>query len=190
MSSQSEKAKKATLDEAARASAAPGKAGSGALIRDREIVPNDFVTLADDATAPADGKVIVSLARWEKDAAALKSLTVGVRIPNTADISQIWNLLAGLSLIVLDFPGFADGRAYSQARLLRDAQGYQGEIRAVGAAVVRDQIAGMARCGINAFELRADQDPEGCLKAFKDFSLGYQPATDGQPLIFRRRATA
>lgn len=188
MSSQSEKAKKATLDEAARATAAPAKAVSHTLVRDRAIVPNDFVTLADDATAPTSGKVIVSLARWQKEGDALKSLTVGVKIPNTADISQIWAQIKDRPLIVLEFPGFADGRAYSQARLLRDAQGYRDEIRAVGPAVVRDQIAGMARCGINAFELRADQKPEECLKGFADFSLAYQPAADSQPLIFRRRA--
>jgi len=159
-----------------------------ALILDQKIATNDWVALADDAPVPAGGKLIVSLARWEKEAEALKALTVGVRIPNTADVAQLWPALAERPLIVLEFPGFADGRAYSQARLLRDARGYQGEIRAVGPAVVRDQIAGMARCGINAFELRADQDPQACLKAFADFSLGYQPATDGQPLIFRRRA--
>lgn len=159
-----------------------------ALILDQQIATNDWLELADEAPSPASGKLIVSLARWEREADTLKALTVGVRIPNTAEVAQLWPRIAERPLIVLEFPGFADGRAYSQARLLRDAHGYKGEIRAVGPAVVRDQIAGMARCGINAFELRADQDPQVCLQAFKDFSLGYQPAADGQPLIFRRRA--
>lgn len=159
-----------------------------ALIIDRAIVVNDWLTLADDAPAPAVGKVIVSLTRWQNERGALNSLTVGVRIPNTADIAQVWPEISDRPLIALEFPAFPDGRAYSQARLLRDAQDYQGEIRATGAAVVRDQLLGMARCGINALELRADQNAQECLKAFADFSLGYQPATDGQPLIFRRRS--
>ncbi|WP_240433631.1 DUF934 domain-containing protein [Solimonas sp. K1W22B-7] len=92
-------------------------------------------------------------------------------------------------LINLEFPGFADGRAYSQARILRDRHGYRGEIRASGGAVVRDQLHGMARCGINSFELRADQDPQVCLAAFEDFGLAYQPAADGALTVLRRRAS-
>ena len=163
-----------------------------ALIRNRQVVEDDCLTLADDTPLPPAGRVIVSLARWQKEADVLRatSLTVGVRIPNTADLAQAWPSLAERPLIALEFPAFPDGRAYSQARLLRDRYAYRGEIRATGAAVVRDHLFGMHRCGIDAFELRADQDPAVCLGAFRDFSLGYQPAADGQPLIFRRRDAA
>lgn len=162
------------------------------LIRDRNILANERVTLADDAALPASGSVIVSLARWQAEGAALASsaLDVAVRIPNTADVLALYEQLKDRPAIALEFPAFPDGRAYSQARLLRDRCRYSGEIRATGAAVVRDQIAGMERCGINAFELRADQDPRACLKAFADFSLAYQPAADGAPPVIRRRSAA
>lgn len=160
------------------------------LIRDRQIVDNDYVLLADDAALPAGGKVIVTLARWQKEAAALRAsgLVVGVRIPNTLDVATAWPELADRPLINVEFPGFGDGRAYTQAQLLRDRYHYAGEIRASGAAVVRDQIHGMDRCGINGFELRADQDATVCLTAFDDFRRAYQPAADRRDIVSRLRA--
>ena len=150
------------------------------LIRNQQIAQDDFVTLADDAALPGSGNVILSLARWEKEEAVLRTsgLTVGVSIPNTADIAAIWTKISDRPLIALQFPSFGDGRAYSQARLLHDRYQYKGEIRATGAAVVRDQLHNMHRSGINAFALRADQDASICLSAFKDFTLAYQPAAD------------
>lgn len=160
-----------------------------ALIRDQKIVADDYIVLADDAALPISGKFIITLARWQKEGESLKPLplSLGVRIPNTADIVQIWPLLRDRPLIALEFPSFADGRAYSQARLLRGRYGFSGEIRATGAAVVRDQIHGMYRCGINSFQLRQDQDPNLCLRAFKDHTLAYQAAADSTLPVFKLR---
>lgn len=151
-----------------------------ALIRNQKIAQDDFVSLTDDAALPANGKVIVSLARWQKEESVLRNcgLSVGVSIPNTADLVTLWPALNDRPLIALEFPSFGDGRAYSQARLLHDRYQFKGEIRATGAAVVRDQLHHMRRCGINAFALRADQDAKVCLTAFKDFTQAYQPAAD------------
>lgn len=159
------------------------------LIKNRQVVDDDFVRLADDAPVPQAGKIILSLARWQAENVALRGtgLTIGVRIPNTSDIDQIWPMLQGLPLIALEFPAFGDGRAYSQARLLRDRYHFRGEIRALGAAVVRDQLFGMDRCGITAFELRADQDLPTCLGAFNDFTHAYQGAADQLHPVSRQR---
>ena len=89
-------------------------------------------------------------------------------------------------MIAIDFPAFKDGRGFSQARLLRERYGYKGEIRAVG-DVARDQMFFMARCGINAFEVKPGRSLEDALKAFNDFSVTYQPAADdGRPFFLRR----
>jgi uncharacterized protein (DUF934 family) len=162
------------------------------LIRDRQIVEDDYTLLDDDAPLPPSGYVIVSLARWQRDAASLRAtaLNVGVRIPNTLDVTTVWTELAERPLLNLEFPAFGDGRAYSQARLLRDRYAYAGEIRASGAAVVRDQIHGMHRCGINSFELRADQDAHQCLTAFDDFRAAYQPAADQRLTVAHVRSQA
>lgn len=65
--------------------------------------------------------------------------------------------LAGVERIDLHFPKFTDGRAFSQAYLLRRRLGFKGEIRATGDVLV-DQLAQMQRSGFDLAVLRADQD--------------------------------
>lgn len=124
---------------------------------------NDWPMLADTADLPEHGKIVVSLMRWQSEAGNLGSRgePVGVRLPNDTPIQALPATVLERPLLVLDFPGFADGRAYSQARQLR-MRGYTGELRATGAAVVLDQIKSMLRCGINSFDLRPDQDAQAC----------------------------
>jgi uncharacterized protein (DUF934 family) len=155
------------------------------FIRGLQAADNDWTTLADDAPVPAAGKVIVSLKRWRDDGAALKqssALQVGVLIPNTEDAVALWPELQDRPLLALHWPAAGDGRAYSQARLLRERCGFGGELRAVG-HVLRDQLQFMQRCGIDAFELRADQDLDDCLRAFEDFSLAYQRPAGPLPYV-------
>lgn len=156
------------------------------VIKNRQIVEDHWQTVADDAELPA-GPVIVSLARWQQERATLRERgePVGVQLPNTANVADVADDLPALALVALEFPKFADGRAYSQARLLRERYGYLGEIRATG-DVLRDQLFFMIRSGFDAFELRADRSLEDALEAFNDFSESYQPAAD-QPLPLYRR---
>lgn len=161
------------------------------LIRNGRIESDDAIELAEGETPIAGRRYLVPLARFdaEREALLASGAAIGVLVPNTADIDAIWSTLADRPLIALQFPGFADGRAYSQARLIAQAHRFQGELRATGAAVVRDQIHFMARCGFNSFALRADQDAQACLAAWNDFSTAYQPAADGVvPVLARRRA--
>lgn len=145
----------------------------------------EYAQIADDVPLPPQGPVLVSLARWEQEAERLRAAgqAFAVRIPNTTNVSALPAALLEASTLVLEFPGFSDGRAYSQARLLREALGYRGELRATGAAVVKDQLLGMTRCGIDGFELRADQSAAACLEALGEFSLAYQPALDDRPRV-------
>ncbi|MBK8181848.1 MAG: DUF934 domain-containing protein [Candidatus Competibacteraceae bacterium] len=157
------------------------------VIKNRKIVEDTWRHLADDAELGA-GPVIVSLARWrkERDALMQRADPVGVRLPNTANVADLGDDLPAFAVVALEFPKFSDGRAYSQARLLRERYAYRGEIRAVG-DVLRDQLFFMARSGFDAFELRADRNLEDALTAFDDFTDSYQPAAD-QPLPLYRRA--
>jgi len=65
--------------------------------------------------------------------------------------------LEGVERIDLNFPKFTDGRAFTQAVMLRKRAGFKGEIRATGDVLV-DQLQQMARSGFDVAELRADQD--------------------------------
>ena len=87
--------------------------------------------------------------------------------------------------MILAFPHFKDGRAYSQARLLRERYGFAGEIRARG-EILRDQLYFMARCGVNAFEF-SNTSTLGADAALNEFSFVYQSAADKAQPAWRRR---
>jgi uncharacterized protein (DUF934 family) len=65
--------------------------------------------------------------------------------------------LDGIKRVDLHFPKFADGRAFTQAVMLRKRASFKGEIRATGDVLI-DQLQQMKRSGFDVAELRADQD--------------------------------
>ncbi len=101
--------------------------------------------------------------------------------PRTAD-------LAGVTRIDLHFPKFTDGRAYSQAFLLRRRLGFTGGIRATGDVLV-DQVVQMQRSGFDSAVLRADQDPAVVQRQFDRFASFYQgDAVTSAPRFAREEA--
>ncbi|MEM6463085.1 MAG: DUF934 domain-containing protein [Pseudomonadota bacterium] len=68
------------------------------------------------------------------------------------DVGKLEQHFANLALIALTFPAFNDGRAFSQASLLRSRLGYRGELRATGDVLI-DQVPLMQRCGIDSFSI-------------------------------------
>ena len=88
--------------------------------------------------------------------------------------------------VALVFPTFRDGRAYSQARLLRERYGYDGELRATG-QVLRDQFVFMQRAGFDAFEVKKQIDAEAFAATVKRYSVFYQPTGDGRVTALNRR---
>ncbi len=81
--------------------------------------------------------------------------------------------LDALERIDLHFPKFTDGRAFSQAFLLRRRLGFTGEIRATGDVLV-DQLEQMRRCGFDCAVLRADQDPANAQQQLDRYTAFYQ----------------
>jgi uncharacterized protein (DUF934 family) len=92
-------------------------------------------------------------------------------VANDADVRTL--TLAGVTRIDLHFPKFTDGRAYSQAFLLRRRLGFTGELRATGDVLI-DQLVQMQRTGFDAAVLRADQDLCHAARQFERFSGFYQ----------------
>jgi uncharacterized protein (DUF934 family) len=158
------------------------------IIKQRKIVDDAYVHVADNAELPETGDVIVSLERYRELRAALQSrgTRVGVRLRSDQEAKELADLLPDLALVAVEFPGFKDGRGYTTARLLRERFGFRGELRAVG-DVLRDQLFYMERCGFDSYELKAGKDIEGALQAFSEFSVTYQGATDDPRPLFRRR---
>ena len=111
----------------------------------------------------------------------------------TNDADPFEAALDGVKRIDLHFPKFTDGRAFSQAFLLRRRREFKGEIRATGDVLV-DQLAQMERSGFDTAVLRADQDlavARRVLAAYPGYGVGkYQgDAVDVQP-HFKEAAAA
>jgi uncharacterized protein (DUF934 family) len=158
------------------------------LVKGGNIADDAFVHLADDAELPDAGDVLVSAARFLQDSEALlrRPGKVGVTWPNSRDVDDLVPYLGRLGTVALVFPTFRDGRAYSQARLLRERFSYRGELRATG-QVLRDQFVFMLRAGFDAFEVKKQNDAEAFTQTVKRYSVFYQPTGDGRLTALHRR---
>ena len=104
-------------------------------------------------------------------------------LSNDADPMQ--QALQDVQTIELHFPKFTDGRAFSQALMLRRRCGFAGDIRATGDVLI-DQLSQMQRCGFSSAVLRADQDLAKGRQLLAHFSAFYQgDVTQPQPLFAR-----
>jgi len=158
------------------------------LVKNGKITDDVFAVAADDAEIPADGALIISAARFLENPEALSRRVgrTGVIWPNNRDLDDLVPYLDRLALVALVFPTFRDGRAYSQARLLRERYGYHGEMRATG-QVLRDQFLFMTRAGFDAFEVKKPADAEAFAGTVQRYSVFYQPTGDGRLTALHRR---
>jgi uncharacterized protein (DUF934 family) len=142
------------------------------------IVTDDPWTLVRDDAVQPEGPLILPLAS--------RCAGLAVWLGPDDEVEQLQPWLEELPLIALDFPSFRDGRAYSQAYLLRTRMGWRGELRAIG-DVLRDQLSHMRQCGFDAFAVREDKSAEDALKGLAGMSVVYgRSAIEPRPL-FRRR---
>jgi uncharacterized protein (DUF934 family) len=160
------------------------------LIKDRTLVADRWQLLRDamtNADVPACSAVIVPLALWRAERAALLARgDAGLWLGPADDPAQIAADLASLPVVAIDFPQFADGRGYSTARLLRQRYGYRRELRAVG-DILRDQLFALEEVGFDAFLLREDVEAAAALASFDDFRSVYAPTVGHPAPWFRRR---
>jgi uncharacterized protein (DUF934 family) len=158
------------------------------LVNGGKIADDSFVKLAVDTPLPEGGDILVPAERFVGEADALLKRTgkVGVIWPNNRDIAELVPYLGKIAVVALVFPTFRDGRAYSQARLLRERYGFKGELRATG-QVLRDQFVFMLRAGFDAFEVRKDADAEAFTNTAKRYSVFYQPTGDGRLTALHQR---
>jgi uncharacterized protein (DUF934 family) len=158
------------------------------LVKGGKIIDDSFVHVADGAELPEDGAVLVSAARFlgNPESFLQRKAKTGVLWPNNRDLNELVLYLDRLAAVALVFPSFRDGRAYSQARLLRERFRYRGELRATG-QVLRDQFVFMLRAGFDAFEVKKQSDAEAFAQTVKRYSVFYQPTGDGRLTALHRR---
>jgi uncharacterized protein (DUF934 family) len=154
------------------------------LLRQREVVADEWVTLGDSLPAD-DVSLIVPFSKFRESPDTYRSRKgkLGVRLSPADKVEDLAAELPRLSLVAVEFTGPGEGRGYSQAKLLRARYHFKGEVRAVG-HVKQDQVYLMARVGIDAFDLSPDQKPEEAIATLDRFKIAYTP---GAPLPGLRR---
>ena len=158
------------------------------LIKDGAYAEDIYARVADDAALP-DGAVVVSLPRFQKerDAILARNTPIGIRLQASENPEILGPDVNHFSVIVLEFPKFRDGRAFSWARLLRTRLGFTGEIRAVG-DFLYDQVNYQHRVGFDAWEVPDHFTIEMFNRALAEMTNVYQPSTDGKKTIRQLRA--
>jgi uncharacterized protein (DUF934 family) len=157
------------------------------LIKNGIMAEDHFQSVADDEPMPVNG-TIVSLARFHRDREEYlaRNAPIGVRLKSDESPEALGEDVHRLSVVVLEFPKFRDGRAFSWARMLRTRLGFTGEIRAVG-HFLYDQLAFMKRVGIDAFEVQGNITLEEYRRAQGEITDVYQPSADGRKTIRQLR---
>jgi len=112
-------------------------------------------TLVDgEGVLPSEGNVTVPLGRFlaEPETFLKGGRQTAVLIAAGEKAEELQPFLDRISLVVVAFPKFTDGRGFSAARILREEFGYKGDIRATGDYIL-DQVPLMRRCGISSFQI-------------------------------------
>jgi uncharacterized protein (DUF934 family) len=165
---------------------APAEAGvrdaNGQIWRDGAFHADAWITAADGAALP-DQPVVLTKAQWlaRRDGLRDRRAPLGLRLEAGEAIDDISADLERFALIALSFPKFADGRAFSTARLLREKHGFGGELRAVG-DVLADQIPFMGRVGFDSYQVANAPTRRALVEGrIADVTLHYQPAGRAEP---------
>ena len=162
------------------------------LVENGKVVEDRYVRVGAEDPIPDRVPVIVPAARFLAEADALigRDGSLGILWPNNRRVAELKLWLGHLALIALEFPKFRDGRAYSQARLLREQYGFRGTLRATG-DVLRDQFSFLLRAGFDSFDVKKPADAAAFAKSISRYSVHYQGGADGTlPALRRRLQTA
>jgi uncharacterized protein (DUF934 family) len=157
------------------------------IIKDRAIAESEFMVVDLQSASVEGSNTLLPLSYYLEHRDQLKGRNdIGVWLEAGDEIEDIAEFANDLPVVALNFPAFADGRAYSSANILKRTMQYQGEIRAIG-DVRRDQLSQMVHCGFNAFEVADGQDANKCLEALDAFTENYQATVANPEPLFRRR---
>ena len=145
-------------------------------------VDDGWRRIADGEAIGGEDAIIVTLATWQQSRSKLAAgrRLLGLNLPNDAAPADLAAAAESFELIELTFPKFSDGRAYSQARTLREKLNFAGEIRATG-DFGRDQLAFLVRCGFDSFVVPDDGNWRHWLDALGEVDVHLQPAADRRP---------
>lgn len=127
----------------------------------------------------------LALSDWLENPVKADAATALV-VPNDVDVETLDRAINSFGAIILEMPKFTDGRAFSQARLLRQRFDYTGEIRARG-EILWDQVSFLVRCGVDGFDV-SETTKKNIDAALKEFSFVYQTSADGATPVWNIRS--
>lgn len=135
---------------------------------------DSWLLLPDSEIAGPAPHRLLTLVQWQAVREAWPvDVPVGLLVPNTEDVEALAADLPRIALVALEFPKWVDGRAYSQAHVLRARLRYAGEVRATGDVLV-DMMPLLQRTGFDAVVLKDGQRQASAERALGFFSSYYQ----------------
>jgi uncharacterized protein (DUF934 family) len=144
------------------------------LLKNNAFVADVWNHVGAEGDLPEGGNVCIPFLRLKNEWDNLAKFPgqLGAVLSNTDHADDVAHFLPHLALVILPFPAFVDGRAYSIARQIRQL-GYRGELRATG-NLLPDQYQFMAQVGFNTFEVSKRFPLPLWQAAAKQMSLAYQ----------------
>lgn len=146
------------------------------LLLDAKGAKDDAFLRIDSAEEAAGDAVLTPFAELEALLATGANRRIGVVIANSQKLAPLEPYFDRLALIVIAFPGSADGRGFSLARKIRRS-GFNGALRASG-PLVSDQFPQALACGFDEVEIpdanAARQPVQQWLDALGRIDLTYQ----------------
>ncbi|MTI09038.1 DUF934 domain-containing protein [Curvivirga aplysinae] len=157
------------------------------LIKNGTEIENEWNSLAEGEKFDGQPNTLLSLQEFHNNYETIKDSNsiVGVALTVDDEVDSLEGKLDQVALVTVHFPSFADGRGFSQARLVRERFAFTGEIRAVG-HIIRDQYLYLVRSGVDSVD--ADRATEAEWKAaIEEFDTFYQPALNKGTAAYRLR---
>lgn len=151
------------------------------LIDTSKVLQDTWVTFDGDAADIAAGSdVILPIEEWLERTSVWRDHAgrVAVLLEPGDDPERLAATLPDLTMVVVDFPAFTDGRGFSIARLLRSRYSFAGAVRASG-QIIADQVLMLRRCGFTEFNLPDDHAAGTALRLLQIAVPTYQPDASG-----------
>lgn len=145
------------------------------IIKDGALIEDNWTLLDEEADVPSSADIIIPLNVMLEKAERLSNHSgrIALLISNDIAVEDHADLVAKADMVVLELPAFTDGRAYSQARVIREELGFDKELRVKGDVLV-DQAAYLQRCGFDSFDFDGEFDAETWKKSSEIMTTGYQ----------------
>ncbi|CEF55849.1 DUF934 domain-containing protein [Acetobacter ghanensis] len=144
------------------------------LLENGQIVEDGWTLVQDDHALP-DGDILVPLARLSEGLGRNGKGRLGVALKPDERVEELKEALPRIDLVSLTFPIFRDGRAFTQARSLREHLHFAGSVRVTG-HFLPDQYEFLLRCGVSQLVIPEGSDPAVWQKAHERITVAYQPS--------------